>query len=53
MLPCSESYSEETKCTEVNTHFPVIKNTMKQITFENWSESLIILQSFLNASIHS
>ena len=43
MVTCSESYSEETKCTEVNINpFSQIKNTMKRITFENWSESLII-----------
>ena len=52
MLPRSESYSEETKCIEVKIDsFPVIKNTIKWITFENWSESSIIFQSFLFASI--
>ena len=29
------------------TLFHVIKNTIKQITFENWSESSIIFQSYL------
>ena len=33
------------------THIPVIKNTIKQISFENWSESSIIFQSFLFANI--
>ena len=51
VLPFSESYSEETKCTEVKfTHFPVIKNTIKRIAFENEYKSSMIFKSFLFAN---
>ena len=55
VLPFSESYSVETKCTEVKFYpvsdFPVIKNTIKRIAFENENKSTIIFQSFLFANV--
>ena len=52
MLPCSESILKKQNAFKLKfTHFPVIKTTIERITFENWSESSIIFQSFLFANI--
>ena len=54
LMFCLESYTGETKCTEVkkkNAHFPVIKNAIKRIAFENAFESPIIFKFFLYANI--
>ena len=51
-LPYSESYFEETKYILVNfANFPVFKNTMKRIAFENAYESSRIFQPFLYANV--
>ena len=52
VLPYSESYFEETKYMLVKFYqFPVIKNTIKRIAFENAYESSIIFQPLLYANV--
>ena len=48
VLPYSASNFEGTKYLLVNfTNFPVIKNTIKRISFENAYESSIIFSAFV------
>ena len=52
VLSYSESFLEETKyILEKFYRFPVIKNTIKRIAFENAYESSIIFQPLLYADV--